>query len=50
MVSDNNKWAANTEVGNKDISRLWLYGAVYLYAVSHVEIWKDEEFSNDLAN
>jgi hypothetical protein len=30
--------------------RLWRYGAVCLYRVSHVEVRKGEENSNDLAD
>jgi hypothetical protein len=30
--------------------RLWRYGAVCLYTVSHVEVRKGEENSNDLAD
>jgi hypothetical protein len=26
------------------------YGVVYLYTVSHIEIWKVEEYFNDLAD
>lgn len=29
---------------------LWCHNVICLYAVSHVEIWKDEECSNDLAD